>query len=216
MRIILLGPPGAGKGTQADLISAKYKIPHISTGDIFRQNISGKTPLGLEAENYILKGLLVPDELTLRIVKERLSHEDCSKGFLLDGFPRTIPQAETLNAYCEESNQKIDLVFLINVPSELIVKRNTGRRTCSSCGKSYHIFYNAPKFVEKCDNCNGQLFQRKDDIENTVLERLSIYKNQTTPLIDYYSKTNLLNIINGNEEISNIFYNICKIIDVNF
>lgn len=213
MRLILLGAPGAGKGTQATCICTKYGIPHISTGDIFRQNIKDKTELGLEAEGYIHKGLLVPDELTLRIIKERLSHEDCSNGYLLDGFPRTISQAEAFKLYTEKSNNSINIVLLIDLPSELIIKRITGRRICSQCGKSYHILFSPPKHERICDSCGCNLTQRKDDTAETVIQRLSIYEEQTKPLINYYLKQNLLSTIYGDGEVNIIFRNICKIID---
>jgi adenylate kinase len=212
MRIILLGPPGAGKGTQAALISTKYGLPHISTGDIFRQNIVNKTPLGVEAEDYIHKGLLVPDELTLKIVEERLNCDDCSKGYILDGFPRTIQQAEAFEVYNEGSSKHIDISLFIDVPSELIVKRNSGRRTCSLCGRSYHICFMPPKNEGKCDVCGGKLIQRRDDVESTIIERLSVYKAQTMPLIDYYASKGILRTIDGNREVGDIFSNICKVI----
>lgn len=214
MRIILLGPPGAGKGTQAVLISTKYGIPHISTGDIFRQNIVDKTALGLEAENYIHKGLLVPDELTLKIVEERLNHDDCSGGYILDGFPRTILQVETFEAFYEGISQHIDIALFISVPFDLIIKRNSGRRICSACGKSYHINFMPPKHDGKCDVCGGTLIQRKDDIESTIKERLSVYQAQTLPLVDYYSSKGILRIIDGDGEVEDIFSSICKVIDL--
>lgn len=213
MRIILLGPPGAGKGTQAALLSARYGIPHISTGDIFRQNIVDKTVLGLEAENYIHKGLLVPDKLTLKIVEERLNHSDCNRGYILDGFPRTIVQAEALEAYYEGMSQHIDIVLFISVPSELIIKRNSGRRICSVCGRSYHINFMPSKHDGKCDVCGGKLVQRKDDTENTIMERMSVYQAQTRPLVDYYLSKGILTTVDGNRQVKDIFGSICKVID---
>lgn len=213
MRIILLGPPGAGKGTQADLISKKYGIPHISTGDIFRQNINNRTKLGLEAEEYIHKGLLVPDELTLRIIEERLVKNDCNNGYLLDGFPRTVFQAEALKEYYHNKSENIDLVIFFEVERALIIARNTGRRICSICGKCYHINFTPPKLLDKCDFCGGKLIQRKDDTETIILERMSVYYEQTMPLINYYTNAQVLYRVNGNGEIDKIFNDVCRIID---
>ncbi len=213
MILILLGPPGAGKGTQAALISEKYNIPHISTGDIFRQNIKNKTKLGLEAESYIHNGLLVPDELTIKIMEERLNEKDCRNGYLLDGFPRTIFQAESLKKYYVGIKEHIDLVFFLEVSSDLVIKRNTGRRICSCCGRCYHVNFTPPKHKDICDICGGCLIQRKDDTKGVILERLNVYLEQTMPLVDYYVKEKILYKICGDGEISNIFESICKIID---
>lgn len=209
MRIILLGPPGAGKGTQAKLICEKYGIPHLSTGDIFRKNISEKTPLGIEAKDYIHRGLLVPDELTVMIVKDRLLETDCEKGFLLDGFPRTVFQADKLDRFLQLKSLALDSVLFIDVPKEYIVERNTGRRICSACGLSYHIKFHPPKEAGKCDICAGRLIQRTDDDEKIVKERLNVYDVQTHPLIDYYNEKHSLHTVNGKENIDIVFLSIC-------
>lgn len=205
MKIILLGPPGAGKGTQAKFISEEYSIPHISTGDIFRKNISDKTPLGIEAKEYLDKGQLVPDEVTINIVKDRLSEDDCKSGFLLDGFPRTVYQAEALDSFLNGNDNKIDVVLLIDVPKELIFNRMTGRRICPSCGASYHVKFNPPKLEGKCDVCNNSIMQRKDDTESTVKDRLDVYEKQTEPLISYYKKQGIISAIDGSGEIEQVF-----------
>ncbi|APM37576.1 adenylate kinase [Clostridium kluyveri] len=205
MKIILLGPPGAGKGTQAKFISEEYSIPHISTGDIFRKNISDKTPLGIEAKEYLDKGQLVPDEVTINIVKDRLSEDDCESGFLLDGFPRTVYQAEALDSFLNANDNKIDMVLLIDVPRELIFDRMTGRRICPSCGASYHVKFNPPKLKDKCDICNNDIIQRKDDTESTVKDRLDVYEKQTEPLINYYKEQGVISAIEGSGEINQVF-----------
>lgn len=212
LKIILLGPPGAGKGTQAKLITEKYSIPHISTGDIFRKNISEKTPLGIEAKRYMDNGQLVPDEVTIGIVNDRLSMNDCENGFLLDGFPRTVKQAEALDSFLNSNDQKIDTALLIDVPKEFILERMTGRRVCSACGASYHIKFNTPKVENKCDVCGGPLVQRKDDTEETVKERLDVYDRQTQPLIQYYKEKNILAKVDGTEEIGMVFEKICDVL----
>ncbi|WP_102399150.1 adenylate kinase [Haloimpatiens massiliensis] len=212
MKIILLGPPGAGKGTQAKSISQKYSIPHISTGDIFRKNISEKTPLGVKAKEYMDKGLLVPDELTIDLVKDRLSQEDCKNGFLLDGFPRTVKQAEALDEFINGKGEKIDTALLIEVPRELILERMTGRRVCPSCGASYHIKFNPPKNEGKCGICGADLIQRKDDNEETVKDRLDVYDKQTQPLIAYYKSQNVLSVVDGTLAIDKVFEDICSVL----
>ncbi|MGH4117513.1 adenylate kinase [Clostridium sp.] len=213
MIIILLGAPGAGKGTQAKLICEKYNITHLSTGDIFRMNILNKTPLGIEAKKYIDRGQLVPDELTIQVIKDRLIKDDCNDGFLLDGFPRTVFQAEELGKFLQSINSNLDFVLLIDVPNEFIIERNIGRRICASCGASYHIKFNPPKQLGSCDFCGGRLIQRNDDNEKTVKERLIVYTNQTHPLIDYY-KTNLsLSIVDGRDDILTVSKNIHSILD---
>ena len=174
LNLVLLGPPGAGKGTQAKSIATEYGIPHISTGDIFRKNIAEETPLGKKAKEYIDQGLLVPDQLTIDIVKDRLSQDDCKKGFLLDGFPRTVFQAESLDKMLQEDDKKIDVALLIEVPREDILKRMTGRRVCGSCGASYHVVFNPTKVEGICDACGKEVIQRKDDKEDTVKERLTV------------------------------------------
>jgi adenylate kinase len=205
LRIILLGPPGAGKGTQAKFISEEYSIPHISTGDIFRKNISEKTPLGVEAKKYLDNGQLVPDEVTINIVKDRLGKDDCKEGFLLDGFPRTVNQAEALDLFLNNKGQKIDTALLIDVPKELILERMTGRRVCPSCGASYHVKFNPTKVEGKCDVCHNDVIQRKDDTESTVKDRLDVYDKQTQPLIGYYKKQKALSIVDGTGEINEVF-----------
>lgn len=212
MKIILLGPPGAGKGTQAKSISNKYSIPHISTGDIFRKNISEKTPLGIEAKSYIDKGLLVPDELTIDIVQDRLEQEDCKNGFLLDGYPRTVSQAEALKNFLNKKGDELDTALLIEVPKEYIIDRMTGRRVCPSCGASYHVKFNPTKVEGKCDICGSVVIQRADDTEETVKDRLNVYDTQTQPLIDYYKKQGLLSTVDGTEAINDVFKSICGIL----
>lgn len=212
MKIILLGPPGAGKGTQAKSISNKYSIPHISTGDIFRKNISEKTPLGIEAKSYIDKGHLVPDEVTINIVQDRLEQEDCKNGFLLDGYPRTVKQAESLKNFLKEKGDKLDTALLIEVPKEYIIERMTGRRVCLSCGASYHVKFNPTKVEGKCDICGGVVIQRDDDCEETVNERLGVYDAQTQPLIDYYKEQDLLSEVDGTKAINDVFKDICSIL----
>ncbi|EJE7235399.1 adenylate kinase [Clostridium botulinum] len=212
MRVILLGPPGAGKGTQAKLISEKFSIPHISTGDIFRANIKEKTPLGIEAKRYIDNGQLVPDEVTIGIVKDRLTKDDCDNGFLLDGFPRTVAQAEALDEFLKGIDKDLDVALLIKVPEEFILERMTGRRVCTSCGASYHIRFNPPKIEGKCDICDNELIQRKDDTEATVKERLEVYSKQTYPLINYYKDNGIISEVNGTESIDEVFGNISNIL----
>ncbi|MBA5851745.1 adenylate kinase [Clostridium sp. cel8] len=209
MKIVLLGPPGAGKGTQAKLISDKYSIPHISTGDIFRKNISEKTQLGIKAKSYLDAGKLVPDDVTISIVKDRLNMEDCKNGFLLDGFPRTVNQAKALDDFLDDI-KGIDIALLIDVPKELILDRMTGRRVCTSCGASYHIKFNPTKVDGKCDVCGGDVVQRKDDTESTVKDRLDVYEKQTQPLIGYYKDKNKLSIVDGTGEIGEVFERVKK------
>ena len=212
MRIILLGPPGAGKGTQAKSISNKFSIPHISTGDIFRKNISEKTPLGIEAKKHIDKGHLVPDELTIDIIKDRLNDEDCINGFLLDGYPRTVNQGIALETMLQEKHHHLDTALLIKVPREFILNRMTGRRVCLTCGASYHIKFNPPETDGKCNLCGSELVQRADDSEETVSERLDIYDAQTQPLIKYYDDKNLLSEVDGTQAINSVFESICGIL----
>ncbi|WP_066871305.1 adenylate kinase [Clostridium mediterraneense] len=215
MKIVLLGPPGAGKGTQAKSISNKYSIPHISTGDIFRKNISENTPLGIEAKSYIDKGLLVPDEVTINMVNDRLSMDDCKKGYLLDGFPRTVEQAEALDKFLSERGEKLDTALLIEVPSNFIVERMTGRRVCPSCGASYHVKFNPPVVEGKCDVCGSDLIQRKDDTMEIVQDRLNVYEAQTQPLIDFYRNKNQLSAVDGTKAINEVFESICEILGSN-
>lgn len=212
MKIVLLGPPGAGKGTQAKSISNRYSIPHISTGDIFRKNISENTPLGIEAKSYMDNGQLVPDEVTINMVKDRLQQDDCKNGYLLDGFPRTVHQAEALDNFLTKREESIDTALLIEVPKEFILERMTGRRVCPSCGASYHIKFNPPTNDGKCDLCGSDVIQRKDDTEETVKERLDVYENQTQPLIDFYKNKKQLSVVDGTQAINEVFESICKIL----
>jgi adenylate kinase len=205
MKVILIGPPGAGKGTQAKLLSKEFNIPHISTGDIFRKNIRENTSLGIEAKAYMDRGMLVPDELTLRIVYDRLLETDCRKCYLLDGFPRTLNQAEAFQKLLESDNKSIDNVILLKVPKKIIIERGTGRRICSSCGASYHISLNPPLTTNTCNNCGGTLIQRPDDTEETISNRLELYERETMPLIDFYRDKNLLTAIDGTLAIESVF-----------
>lgn len=198
--LIFLGAPGAGKGTQADLICSHYKIPHISTGDIIRQALKNGTELGKQAKGYIEKGLLVPDELVISIISERIKKADCQNGFVLDGFPRTIAQAEALDTM----SVKIDKVLNIHVEDSDIIKRMSGRRVCDKCGSTFHIEFNPSKNGEMCDKCTGTLIQRKDDKPEIVKDRLDVYHKETEPLINYYEKQNKLFTINGNADINEI------------
>lgn len=204
MRLILLGPPGAGKGTQASGIVKKYNVPHISTGDIFRKNIKEGTELGTKAKEYMDKGLLVPDELVVEIVKDRLVQEDCQEGFLLDGFPRTVAQADALDIALKDMNCDLDRVINIEVPKEELVKRAVGRRICKDCGATYHLIFNPSKVEGVCDECGGELYQRKDDNEQTVSKRIEEYQSKTQPLIDYYSKQNKIVNIDGKQDIDKV------------
>ncbi|GAA4723802.1 adenylate kinase [Brevibacillus fulvus] len=205
MNIILMGLPGAGKGTQAERIVEEFNIPHISTGDMFRAAVKNQTPLGLEAKSFMDKGLLVPDEVVIGIVRERLSNEDCANGFLLDGFPRTVPQAEALTSTLKELGREIDHVININVRRELLIERLTGRWICPVCGASYHTLFNPPKTEGVCDKDGGKLYQRDDDKAEVVTQRLDVNIAQTQPLIDYYSKQGLLRNINGEQDIQVVF-----------
>ncbi len=212
MNIILLGPPGAGKGTQAKKIAENYRIPHISTGDILRENISNNTSLGIKAKSYMSRGELVPDELLITIIKDRLSRQDCANGFLLDGYPRTIPQADALQMILTESNKKIDAVLNIEVDDEELIKRLSGRRMCK-CGASYHVIFNPPEKTGICNLCKGKLYQRDDDKEDAIKNRLIVYKKQTQPLIEYYDVKGLIRTIDGGKEIPQIFEDIKKVLE---
>ena len=210
LRTILLGPPGAGKGTQAVKIVEKYNIPHISTGDIFRENIKNKTELGNRAKAYMDRGELVPDELVVEIATDRLTKDDCKNGFLLDGFPRTIFQAEKLDEFLTKRGEKIDKVINIDVEKDALVKRITGRRVCKSCGASYHVVNIPPKKEGVCDSCSGELIQRADDTEETVLNRIDVYNKQTKPLVDYYDKAGVIINIDGNKDLDDVLADIVK------
>lgn len=214
MNIIILGPPGAGKGTQAKMLVEKFGIPHISTGDMFRAAIKQGTELGLKAKAVMDAGQLVPDELTIGIVRERLAEPDCEQGFLLDGFPRTIPQADALAEILTGLNRSLDAAINIEVPNDVLMPRMTGRRICRQCGASYHIEFNPPKQPGKCDLCTGELYQRSDDSEETVANRLVVYAQQTEPLVTYYLHRGLLKTINGNQSLQEVFDDICQSLKV--
>ncbi len=213
MKIIMLGAPGAGKGTQAKMISEKYHIPHISTGDIFRANIKNGTELGTEAKKYMDQGLLVPDELTVRILLDRVSNEDCTEGYVLDGFPRTIPQAEVLDLALEELGDKIDYAINIDIADEVIVSRMSGRRACLTCGATYHTEYIIPVKEGICDKCGSELILRDDDKAETVLKRLQVYHTQTQPLIDFYENKKVLKSVDGTKKLEMVFEEICTLLD---
>ncbi len=212
MKIIMLGAPGAGKGTQAKMIAEKYGIPHISTGDIFRANIKEGTDLGKEAKSYMDAGKLVPDELTVKILLDRVAKDDCSKGYVLDGFPRTIPQAEVLEDSLNKLNDKVDYAINVDVPDENIVRRMGGRRACLSCGATYHIEHIPPKQEGICDKCGAELVLRDDDKPETVKNRLKVYHEQTQPLIDFYGKKGILKNVDGTVDMQDVFKAITDIL----
>ena len=208
----MLGAPGAGKGTQAKKIAEKYSVPHISTGDIFRANIKNGTELGKKAKEYMDQGLLVPDELTCDVVVDRIQQDDCKNGYILDGFPRTIPQAKALDAALAKMGEKMDYAIDVDVPDENIVKRMGGRRACTGCGATYHIVFNAPKTEGICDTCGEKLVLRDDDKPETVQKRLSVYHDQTQPLIDYYSAAGILKTVDGTVDMEDVFAAIVDIL----
>ena len=212
MKIVMLGAPGAGKGTQAKMIADKYQIPHISTGDIFRANIKEGTELGKEAKSYMDKGQLVPDELTVKILLDRVAKEDCKNGYVLDGFPRTIPQAEVLEEALTNLKDKIDYAVNVEVPDENIVRRMGGRRACLSCGATYHIEHIPPKTEGICDRCEKELVLRDDDKPETVQKRLDVYHQQTQPLIDFYNKRGVLKEVDGTVDMKEVFAAIVNIL----
>ncbi len=212
MKIIMLGAPGAGKGTQAKMIADKYSVPHVSTGDIFRANIKNGTELGMEAKKYMDQGLLVPDELTVKILLDRVAQEDCKNGYVLDGFPRTIPQAEVLDAELTKLGETIDFAIDVNVPDENIINRMSGRRACLSCGATYHIAHVPPKQEGICDRCGKELVLRDDDKPETVKNRLEIYHEQTQPLIDFYTEKGVLKTVDGTVPMNEVFEAIVAIL----
>ena len=212
MKIIMLGAPGAGKGTQAKMIADKYAIPHISTGDIFRANIKNGTELGQKAKTYMDQGLLVPDELVVDLVVDRVKQDDCKNGYVLDGFPRTIPQAESLDAALAKLDEKIDYAINVEVPDENIIARMSGRRACVACGATYHIVHIPTKVEGICDRCGAELILRDDDKPETVKKRLDVYHDQTQPLIDYYTKSDVLVEVDGTQDMNDVFGAIVNIL----
>lgn len=212
MKIIMLGAPGAGKGTQAKKIAAKYEIPHISTGDIFRANIKGGTELGMKAKTFMDQGMLVPDEITIGMLMDRIHEDDCANGYVLDGFPRTIPQAESLTKALGAAGEAIDFAVNVDVPDDNIVSRMGGRRACVSCGATYHVQFNAPKQEGICDSCGEKLILRDDDKPETVQKRLNVYHEQTQPLIDYYKKAGVLKEVDGTKNMEEVFKDIVSIL----
>ena len=213
MKIIMLGAPGAGKGTQAKKIAEKYSIPHISTGDIFRANIKNQTELGMKAKSYMDQGALVPDELTLELIMDRFTNDDCKNGYVLDGFPRTIPQAEALTKALADKQDAVDYAINVDVPDEAIVTRMSGRRACLACGVTYHIKFNPTKVEGICDACGGELVLRADDKPETVQKRLDVYHEQTQPLIDYYQTQNILKEVDGTLPLDEVFQAIIAILE---
>ena len=213
MKIIMLGAPGAGKGTQAKMIAEKYQIPHISTGDIFRANIKNGTELGAEAKKYMDQGLLVPDELTVKILLDRVAGDDCKNGYVLDGFPRTIPQAKVLEEALDQLGDKIDYAINVDVPDENIINRMSGRRACISCGATYHLVHIPPKTEGICDTCSQPLVLREDDKPETVQNRLKVYHDQTQPLIDFYTQRGILKAVDGTVDMQEVFNSIAVILD---
>ncbi len=212
MKIIMLGAPGAGKGTQAKRIAEKYSIPHISTGDIFRANIKAGTELGIKAKSYMDKGELVPDEVTIGMLIDRIHEDDCKGGFVLDGFPRNIPQAQSLDKVLKELSEKIDFAVDVDVPDENIINRMSGRRACLNCGATYHISFNPPKKEAVCDSCSHELVLRDDDKPETVKKRLEVYHEHTQPLIDYYKKEDVLRTVDGTQSMDTVFEAIVAIL----
>ena len=213
MKIIMLGAPGAGKGTQAKKIAEKYQIPHISTGDIFRANIKGGTELGMKAKTFMDQGMLVPDEITIGMLMDRIGQEDCANGYVLDGFPRTIPQAESLTKALAERGEKVDYAINVDVPDENIINRMSGRRACLGCGATYHIKFNPPVKEGVCDTCGQELVLRDDDKPETVKKRLDVYHQQTQPLIDYYKKAGILKSVDGTQDLNKVFEDIEAVLE---
>ena len=215
MKIILMGPPGAGKGTQAEKLVVLYQIPHISTGDMFRKAQKDGTELGLKAKSYMEQGQLVPDEVTVGIVKERLAEDDCKNGFLLDGFPRTVQQADALDGILKELGMALDRVINIEVDKGLLVDRLTGRRVCRACGATFHVINKAPKVEGVCDKCGGELYQRNDDKVETVSNRLDVYAAQTAPLIEYYQSKDIMSSVDGSKSMEDVLANIRSVLGSN-
>ncbi|NIM03144.1 adenylate kinase [bacterium] len=213
MKLVLLGPPGSGKGTQAKRIAEKYGLPHVSSGDILRAGLGEEGYLDRETREIIHSGGLVPDRIAVEIVRKRLGEEDCEKGFILDGFPRTLPQAESLNGFLQESDIAIDRVLYLELSEEEAVKRLSGRRSCPRCGATFHLVFNPPRTPDLCDGCGTQLSQREDDKEVTVRERMKTYEKETHPLIEYYQSRSLLAKINANRTIDEVFEELCKVLD---
>lgn len=213
MKLVLLGAPGAGKGTQAKKLSDKYGIPQISTGDILRAAVLEGTPLGKEAKSYMDKGELVPDDVVIGLVKERLSQDDCKAGYILDGFPRNTTQAEALDKVLAEMNSPLDTVLVVDVDRDVLMKRLTGRRTCKNCQQMFNIYFSPPKKEGVCDRCGGELFQRDDDKEETIRKRLDVYDAQTEPLINYYKERRLLKSVRSVGDIDEVFKNVCEVLE---
>ncbi len=213
MKIVMLGAPGAGKGTQAKQIAAKYGVPHISTGDIFRANLKEGTELGLKAKVYMDQGQLVPDSLTLELIMDRFAKDDCKNGYVLDGFPRTIPQAEALTQALKDNNDRLDYAIDVDVPDENIINRMSGRRACAKCGGTFHIKYNPTKVEGICDLCGGELYIRNDDKPEIVNKRLVAYHEQTQPLIDYYKNEGILKTVDGTQDVDKVFEDIVAILE---
>ncbi|RID83421.1 adenylate kinase [Peribacillus asahii] len=213
MNLVLMGLPGAGKGTQAEKIVEKYNIPHISTGDMFRTAIKDGTELGMQAKSFMDQGALVPDEVTIGIVRERLSKDDCKKGFLLDGFPRTVAQAEALENILTDLDRQINFVINIDVDKDILMERLTGRRICKSCGSTYHLVFNPPAKEDTCDRCGGELYQRADDNAETVQNRLDVNLKQTQPLLDFYGEKGYLQNINGQQDINKVFEDVDALLE---
>lgn len=212
MKLIMLGAPGAGKGTQAKMIAKKYQIPHISTGDIFRANIKSQTELGMKAKSFMDQGMLVPDEITIGMLLDRIHEADCAGGYVLDGFPRTIPQAESLTKALAEMGTGIDYAINVDVPDDNIVSRMSGRRACLNCGATYHVAFNPPKTENVCNTCGQSLVLRDDDKPETVKKRLDVYHQQTQPLIDYYKKAGVLKEVDGTQNMEDVFQSIIKVL----
>ena len=212
MRFVLLGPPGVGKGTQAVKLSRRFGVPHISTGDMFREALAKKTPLGLSAKEYIDAGKLVPDEITIGLVKDRLEKPDCAKGFILDGFPRDVAQAEALDTILKDFGIRLDAVIYISAGTDVVIKRLSGRRVCGKCGATYHVSFNPPPADDKCAKCGGCIHQRSDDREETVRERLKVYKALTEPVVDYYKGHSILKVVDGERDADEVLETIISVI----